>query len=103
MDPGALMEQVQRMQEEFLRTLSQKTVEASAGGGMVTVVVNGAREVVSLRIDPQVIDTQDPGMLQDLIDPPQGFYPGLWVTASQVWVAGGTFGAPGAVVLHRPR
>lgn len=66
-DPGALMEQVQKMQEEFLRALAQKTVEASAGGGMVTVVVSGTRELVSLRVDPQVIDPKDAGMLQDLI------------------------------------
>ncbi len=69
-DLGALMQQAQRMQEELMRTqaqLSTKTVEASVGGGMVTVVVSGARELVSLRIDPQVIDPKDAPMLQDLI------------------------------------
>jgi DNA-binding YbaB/EbfC family protein len=69
-DLGALMQQAQRMQEELLRSqaqLSHKHVEASAGGGMVTAVVSGSRELISLRIDPQVIDPKDPQMLQDLI------------------------------------
>jgi hypothetical protein len=43
------------------------------------------------------------GMLQNLTDVPSGVYPGLWVTTSQVWVAGSTFGAPSPVVLHRAR
>lgn len=69
-DLSSLMQQAQRMREELMRShadLENKTVEASAGGGMVTAVVSGAREVVSLRIDPQVIDPKDPQMLQDLI------------------------------------
>ena len=69
-DLNALMQQAQRMREELLRShddLSQKTVEASAGGGMVTAVVSGTRELVALRIDPQVIDAKDPQMLQDLV------------------------------------
>lgn len=69
-DLGALLQQAQRMQDELMRShqqIAQKTVEASAGGGMVTVVVNGARELLSLRIDPQVVDPKDVSMLQDLI------------------------------------
>ena len=69
-DFGALMQQAQRMREELLRShadLEGKSVEASAGGGMVTVVITGTRELLSLRIDPQVIDPKDPQMLQDLI------------------------------------
>ena len=69
-DLNALMQQAQRMREELLRShddLSQKTVEASAGGGMVTAVVSGTRELVALRIDPTVIDAKDPQMLQDLV------------------------------------
>jgi len=69
-DLSVLMQQAQRMQDELLRShaqLADKTIEASAGGGMVTVVVSGGRELVSLRIDPQVIDPKDPQMLQDLI------------------------------------
>lgn len=69
-DVGALMQQAQRMREELLRShddLAHKTVEASAGGGMVTAIVSGTRELLQLRIDPQVIDAKDPQMLQDLI------------------------------------
>jgi nucleoid-associated protein EbfC len=59
----SLQDKLARIQEE----LSAKTVEASAGGGMVTAVVNGRQELVSLKIDPQVVDPQDVEMLQDLI------------------------------------
>lgn len=58
-----LQEKMARMQEE----LSAKTVEATSGGGMVSVVVNGRQEVLSLKIEPQVVDPQDVEMLQDLI------------------------------------
>jgi DNA-binding YbaB/EbfC family protein len=64
------MQQAQRMREELLRShadLANKHVEASAGGGMVTAIVSGTRELLKLRIDPQVIDPSDPQMLQDLI------------------------------------
>ncbi|MFO0620818.1 MAG: YbaB/EbfC family nucleoid-associated protein [Polyangia bacterium] len=69
-DIGQIMQQAQRMREELVRShdsLGQKTVEASAGGGMVSAVATGTRELVKLRIDPQVIDAKDPQMLQDLI------------------------------------
>ncbi|NSW87383.1 MAG: YbaB/EbfC family nucleoid-associated protein [Syntrophobacteraceae bacterium] len=59
----ALQEKMARMQEE----LAAKTVEASAGGGMVTVVINGRQEVLSIKVDPQVVDPEDIEMLQDLI------------------------------------
>jgi DNA-binding YbaB/EbfC family protein len=47
--------------------LGDRTVEASSGGGMVTVVVNGRQEILSLNIDKEVIDPNDPEMLRDLI------------------------------------
>ena len=59
----ALQEKMAKMQEE----LAFKKVEASAGGGMVTVVVNGRQEVLSIKIDPQVVDPEDIEMLQDLV------------------------------------
>ncbi len=59
----ALQDKMARMQEE----LALKTVEATAGGGMVTVVVNGRQEVLSVKVDPQVVDPEDIEMLQDLI------------------------------------
>lgn len=67
---GNLMRQAQKMQEkmaEMQKDLASKTVEASSGGGMVTAIVNGAQEVVSLRIDPTVADPKDVDMLQDLV------------------------------------
>ncbi|MFC1495217.1 YbaB/EbfC family nucleoid-associated protein [Thermodesulfobacteriota bacterium] len=67
---GNLMKQAQQFQTKMARLqeeLGQKTVEASSGGGMVTVVVNGQQEIVSIRIDPEVADPDDIDMLQDLI------------------------------------
>ena len=59
----ALQDKMAKIQEE----LANKTVETTSGGGMVTVVANGRQEVVSLKIDPQVVDPQDIEMLQDLV------------------------------------
>ncbi len=58
-----MQERVKKLQEEA----GSKTVEASAGGGMVTVVANGRQEVLSIKIDPSVVDPKDIEMLQDLI------------------------------------
>jgi DNA-binding YbaB/EbfC family protein len=69
-DLNALMQQAQAMQQRLMdaqEAARQKTVEASAGGGMVTVVVTGGMELKSIKIDPTVIDPKDAGMLQDLI------------------------------------
>ncbi|MDY6971051.1 MAG: YbaB/EbfC family nucleoid-associated protein [Thermodesulfobacteriota bacterium] len=65
-----LMKQIQQFQSQMAQLqeeLGDKTVEASAGGGMVTVVVNGRQEIISVRIDTEVINPDDPEMLQDLI------------------------------------
>jgi DNA-binding YbaB/EbfC family protein len=67
---GNLMKQAQKFQSQMAKLqeeLGDKTMEASAGGGMVTVVVNGRQEVLSINIDPEVIDPDDVEMLQDLI------------------------------------
>lgn len=67
---GDLMKQAQKMQAKMIalqEELAGKTVEATAGGGMVSVVVNGKQEIISLTIDPEVIDRQEIEMLQDLI------------------------------------
>jgi DNA-binding YbaB/EbfC family protein len=69
-DLGAMMQQAQRLQEQMLQAqeeAKQKTVEASAGGGMVTVTISGGLEIRALKIDPTCIDPKDPTMLQDLI------------------------------------
>lgn len=65
-----LMRQAKKMQEQMLKMqeeLEEKTVEASAGGGVVTVVANGRKEIVEITIDPSVVDPDDVEMLQDLI------------------------------------
>jgi DNA-binding YbaB/EbfC family protein len=67
---GKLMKQAQKMQEKMMRAqeeLASKTVEVTAGGGMVTAVVNGKFELVSLTIEKEVVDPDDIEMLQDLI------------------------------------
>jgi hypothetical protein len=67
---GALLKQAQKMQAEMARIqeeLSHKTVEASAGGGMVTVVADGKHQIISVKVDPEVIKMNDIEMLQDLI------------------------------------
>lgn len=67
---GNIMKQAQAMQERLAKVQAEvatKTVEASAGGGMVTVVANGGMEVVSIRIDPEVLRSNDAEMLQDLM------------------------------------
>ena len=67
---GNIMKQAQKMQAQMAKVqeeLAQKTVEASAGGGMVTVVVTGKQEIMSIAIEPEVIDASDKEMLQDLV------------------------------------
>jgi hypothetical protein len=62
-----VMQQARQMQEQIQKRMSDLRVEASAGGGMVTVVVNGAKQVQSIRIDPEVVSKDEVEMLQDLI------------------------------------
>jgi DNA-binding YbaB/EbfC family protein len=67
---GDLMKQAQQLQTKLARIQEEagsKTVEASAGGNMVTVVINGRLELMSLRIDPSVVEGGDIEMLQDLV------------------------------------
>jgi DNA-binding YbaB/EbfC family protein len=67
---GNIMKQAQELQERLTRVQEEaaaKTVEASAGGGMVTVVINGRLQVVTLRIEPEVMKSGDTEMLQDLV------------------------------------
>ena len=61
------MKQAQQMQERLQKEMTSLTVEGNAGGGMVTVVVNGGKQVQSITIDPEVVSKEDVGMLQDLI------------------------------------
>lgn len=67
---GDLMKQAQKMQAkmaEMQEELAGKTVEATAGGGMVTVTANGKQEVLSIKIDPEVVKSQDAEMVEDLV------------------------------------
>ena len=67
---GNLMKEAQRIQAEMSKmqeAAKQKTVEATSGGGMVTVVANGGEEIVSISIDREVVNPDDIEMLQDLI------------------------------------
>jgi DNA-binding YbaB/EbfC family protein len=63
----AMMKQAQEMQERLKKQMSELRVEATAGGGMVTVTVNGTKQLQSITIDPEVISKDDLEMLQDLI------------------------------------
>ena len=65
-----MMKQAQKMQEQLAQTqaeLADKTVEATAGGGKVTVVANGGGDVISIKISKDIVDPNDVEMLEDLI------------------------------------
>ena len=64
---GGLMKQAQQMQERLQKQMAEMRVEATAGGGMVTVTVSGTKQLLSLRLDPEVVSKDDVEMLQDLI------------------------------------
>ena len=62
-----MMKQAQQMQERLQKQMAELRVEATAGGGMVTVVVNGSKQLQSIKIDPEAVSKDDVEMLQDLI------------------------------------
>ena len=62
-----MMKQAQQMQARMQKQMEEMRVEATAGGGMVTVTMNGAKQVLSLKIDPEAVSKEDVDMLQDLI------------------------------------
>jgi DNA-binding YbaB/EbfC family protein len=67
---GGMLKQAQKIQAQLAKVqdeMAQKTIEASSGGGMVSVVVNGKQEVISIRIEPEVVNPEDIDMLQDLV------------------------------------
>jgi DNA-binding YbaB/EbfC family protein len=70
MNLNKLMKQAQKMQEQMAKTqveLEGKTVEVSAGGGKVKVVANGAGDVVSIKIDPTIVDREDVEFLEEVV------------------------------------
>ncbi|WP_404450338.1 YbaB/EbfC family nucleoid-associated protein [Sutcliffiella horikoshii] len=65
-----MMKQMQKMQKDMAKAqeeLAEKTIEGTAGGGMVTVVVNGQKEIIEVNIKEEVVDPEDIEMLQDLV------------------------------------
>ena len=62
-----MMQQAQQMQEQLQKQMAEMRIEASAGGGMVTVTVSGAKQLIAIRLDPEVVSKDDLEMLQDLI------------------------------------
>ena len=67
---GNMMKQAQKLQEQMMalqEEVGKKKVEATAGGGMVTVEANGKQEIVSIKIDPEVVSKDDVQMLEDLV------------------------------------
>jgi DNA-binding YbaB/EbfC family protein len=67
MNIQAMMQQAKEMQERLQKQMADLRVEATAGGGMVTVVLNGTKQLQSITIDPEVVSKEDVEMLQDLI------------------------------------
>jgi DNA-binding YbaB/EbfC family protein len=67
---GDMMKQAQKLQARMLKMqeeLAEKTVESAVGGGMIKVVANGRQQIVSIRIEKEVVDPEDVDMLQDLM------------------------------------
>jgi nucleoid-associated protein EbfC len=65
-----MMKQMQKMQKDMAKAqeeLAEKTVEGTAGGGMVTVIANGQKEIIDVKIKEDVVDPEDIEMLQDLV------------------------------------
>ena len=63
----SMMKQAQQMQEKMAREMEELRVEASAGGGVVSVQMKGDHEIISLKVDPEVVKENDVEMLQDMI------------------------------------
>ena len=69
-DMNKMLEQVQQMQSQMAQAqeeLANERVEASAGGGVVTVTASGAGEIVAIKISPEAIDPEDPELLSDMV------------------------------------
>lgn len=67
MNMRKLMQQAQKMQEQMARDMETLEVGASVGGGMVEVTMNGHKQLLRMKIDPEVLDGEDAGMLEDLV------------------------------------
>ena len=67
MDIQKMMKQAQQMQDKLQKQMGEMRIEGGAGGGMVTVSINGHKQVLTLKIDPEVVSKDDVEMLQDLV------------------------------------
>ena len=67
MNINQMMKQAQQVQERLQKQMAEMRIEATSGGGMVTAVVNGSKQIQSIKIDPEVVSKDDVEMLQDLI------------------------------------
>ncbi len=94
------MKQAQKMQEQMAKTqaeLEEKTVEVSAGGGKVTVVANGAGDVLSIKIAKEIVDPEDVEILEDLVlsGVKQAIEQGKTLAQSEMTKITGGMGMPG--------
>jgi DNA-binding YbaB/EbfC family protein len=97
-----MMRQVQQMQAEMMKAqeeLKNEVVEASAGGGMVTVKITGDLELKELRIDPEAVDPDDVELLQDMVQAAvnEAIRSAQELAASKMGAATGGLGGPGGL------
>jgi nucleoid-associated protein EbfC len=97
-----MMRQVQQMQAEMMKAqeeLKNEVVEASAGGGMVTVKISGDLELKELRIDPEAVDSEDVELLQDMVQAAvnEAIRSAQELAASKMGAATGGLGGPGGL------
>jgi nucleoid-associated protein EbfC len=100
MNLNKLMKQAQKMQEQMAKTqaeLEERTVEVSAGGGNVTVVANGAGDVISIKIAKEIVDPEDVEILEDLVlsGVKQAIEQGKALAQSEMSKVTGGMGMPG--------
>jgi hypothetical protein len=100
MNLNKLMKQAQKMQEQMTKTqaeLEEKTVEVSAGGGKVTVIANGAGEVLSIKIDKEIVDPNDVEFLEEVVlsGVKQAIEQGKALAQSEMTKITGGLGIPG--------
>lgn len=100
MNLNKLMKQAQKMQEQMTKTqaeLAEKTVEVQAGGGKVTVVANGAGEVLSIKIAKEIVDSEDVEFLEELVlsGVKEAIEQGKAIATSEMSKITGAMGVPG--------
>ena len=100
MNLNKLMKQAQKMQEQMAKTqaeLEERTVEVSAGGGKITVIANGAGEVLSIKIDKEIVDPNDVEFLEEVVlsGVKQAIEQGKALAQSEMTKITGGLGMPG--------